>query len=99
MSGAYQVNIIGDNRNYFMPSCIYTEYYSGLLYELYTVAPYENIVVTVNGTEIPATVVEKEGFERNRYAFIMPTADIEVVVTLTDEALGDPPPADGPSEE
>ena len=100
MNGAYQVRIVGDSRNYFMPSCIYTEYYSGLLYELYTVLPYDNIVVTVNGTEIPATVVEYGGQERNRYAFIMPCADVEVVVTVledepTDESTDEPtPPSD-----
>ncbi len=82
MNGAYQVRVIGDSRYYFMPSCIYEEYYSGLLYELYTVLPYGNIAVTVNGTEIPATVVEYGGQERNRYAFIMPCADVEIVVTV-----------------
>ena len=60
-----------------------------LLYELYTVAPYDDIVVTVNGTEIPATVAEYAGQERSRYAFIMPCADVEVVVTVVDEGLSD----------
>ena len=97
MNGAYKVNVAAGSRIYFMNSSIQTEYYPGLLYELYTVAPYENIVVTVNGTEIPATVVERNGFERNRYAFIMPNADIEVVVTVED-ILTDPPPADEPTD-
>ena len=80
MNGAYKVTVTQKSGSYLMNDCIYESYISGILYTLYPLAADENMVVTVNGMEIPLTYEKAQVGVRACYAFIMPCEDIEIEV-------------------
>ena len=79
-NGAYKVTVTQKDGNYLMNDCIYEKHVSGILYTLYPLAVDEDMVVTVNGMEIPLTYEKAQVGIRYCYAFIMPCSDIEIEV-------------------
>jgi hypothetical protein len=79
-NGAYKVTVTQKNGSYLMNDCIYESHISGILYTLYPLAADEDMVVTVNGMEIPLTYEKAQVGVRACYAFIMPCEDLEIEV-------------------